>query len=144
MNVELITLIGFGMLTAVVRNNYLSALIYSLFIYAFANELYILLSATVPLITTRNSSFQPEISFNSLINGSQAAISIIISFGAVIGRVNKTDVFIFCLCGTFGYTFLQDYLYKKLAILDIGKCLLMNVWGGIYGLTISKIIKNRG
>lgn len=68
----------------------------------------------------------------------------IISFGAVIGRVNKTDIMILCLFGTFGYTFLQDYLYQKIAILDVGKCLLMNVWGGLYGLTISKIIKNRG
>ena len=76
----------------------------------------------------------------SLVNGDFAAAAMLISFGAVIGRVTPTQFLFMCIVEMVFYGLNNALVIEKLGLADIGGTYTIHMFGAYYGLVISKVL----
>ena len=106
-DVNVMMLIGFGFLMTFIKTNSWSALAYTFFINAVVVQLYILLQpfwhhlfGGIPW----ENAHRIVIKEANLTSASYSVASILIAFGALLGKVGPLEMLIVALCGVSGYT----------------------------------------
>ena len=77
--------------------------------------------------------------FQHLLDANLCAASVIISLGAVLGKISMPQYLIFFLTETIGVTFNYTLLRQVIKIIDIGGALTVHLFGAIYGCIYSFI-----
>ena len=68
-------------------------------------------------------------------------ISLIIGYGAIVGRASNLRALLFTVVGVFAYQFTHFLLWRN-SIRDIGFSLRVFLFGSIYGITYSLFLRN--
>ena len=63
-------------------------------------------------------------------------ISLVIAYGAIIGRVSNLQTLLFAIGGVFAYQF-QNHLFWRFYLIDIGYSMRVFGFGSTYGLVYS-------
>lgn len=66
--------------------------------------------------------------------------SILISYGAVLGRIGPLELLIMGVVGVIAYTLNCQIIYSTLGVLDHGGSITIHTFGAYYGLTVSFIL----
>lgn len=71
---------------------------------------------------------------------SYSVASVLISFGAVLGRVGPLELLIMGLVEIVAYTLNEVLVYEVIGIYDVGGSTAIHTFGAYFGLTVSLII----
>jgi len=71
---------------------------------------------------------------------SYSVAAVLISFGAVLGRVGPLELLIMGIVEVIGYTLNEQILYERVGIYDAGGSTAIHTFGAYFGLTVSLII----
>lgn len=140
-DVNVMMLIGFGFLMVGIRNHSWSALAYTFLINAIVVELYLLLQPfwhRVFFGGWENDII--EIKETNFTGASYSVASILIAFGAVLGRVGPLELLLMSIFGIIGYTLNESLVYEVLHVYDNGGSTAIHSYGAYYGVTVTFIL----
>lgn len=141
-------LIGFGFLMTFIQSYSWSALAYTFFMNSIVVQLYILLSAFWERVFHQDNEtyWGSHILINerTLTASSYCVASILIAFGAVLGRLKAFELLLMVVIQTIGYTLNEAIVYTILEIQDVGGSTAIHTFGAYFGLTISLIVGVKG
>eukprot|EP00795_Rhopilema_esculentum_P004463 gene4463-20707_t len=79
---------------------------------------------------------------DSLITSDFAAAAVLISFGAVLGKVSRFQLLIIGLMEVVFYALNEKLLSHKFHVTDVGGSMVIHAFGAYFGLAVSRIIHN--
>jgi ammonium transporter Rh len=134
-------LLGFGYLMAFLKNYGLGAVGFTLMLTALAMEVNIAVELGVRFMYdlggAANTSWPMSITMTTLIESEFAAATLMISFGALIGRVSPLQMLVLCLCQSVFYATNKILLYSVLGTEDVGGGMTIHMFGAYFGLAAS-------
>lgn len=140
-DVNTMMLIGFGFLMVGIKNHSWSALAYTFLINAIVVELYLLLQPFWHKVFQggweEDFIVIKELNFTG---ASYSVASILIAFGAMIGRVGPLELLFVSMFGVIGYTLNESLVYEVLQVYDNGGSTAIHTYGAYFGLTITLIL----
>ena len=91
-------------------------------------------------MSTRDSCYVLSLIFTSLINADFAAAAVLITFGAVLGRISPAQLLIIavieCICYS-GNVALNEYIFSAA---DVGGSMVIHTFGAYFGLAASFVL----
>ena len=145
-DIHIMMFIGFGYLMTFLRKYGYSALGYTLLIAAFATQWS---GICVPFFiqayrhTLGDMNGVLETNTNSLIDANFAAATILISFGAVIGKTTATQLLWMTFIEVVLYSMNLVLVYYVYKATDIGGSMVIHTFGAYFGLAVSWILSPR-
>ena len=139
---HLMIFVGFGLLYAFLRRYSWTGLGQNFIIGVFAVEFYLLFSMLWYFIFEDYLTFTDfEISFSGyqLFTADFCAGAVLVSFGALIGKVNFSQMIIMAVFESFFYSLNEYLLIVKLETIDTGGSLTLHAFGAYFGLFASLI-----
>lgn len=104
-DVNVMMLIGFGFLMTFIKGYTWSTLSYTFFLNAVVVQLYLLFQPFWHTVFHSDGvKFNITINEKNFTAASYSVASMLISFGAVIGKVGPLELLVMVIIGTFGYT----------------------------------------
>jgi ammonium transporter Rh len=128
--------VGFGFLTSYMRKFGYSSTAQSYFLAALSLEWAILLNGLYWYIYN-DQVIKIWMTIPRLIDGLYASTAVLISFGAVYGRLNFAQLTLMCLFEIIAYGF--NYLVARyyLFVVDTGMSMIVHVFGAFFGIAVS-------
>ena len=75
-----------------------------------------------------------------MIDADYAAIAILISFGALMGKCNSLQLLIVALFETFYFAINEAITLRILQVSDFGRSMVVHMFGAYFGLAVSRMI----
>lgn len=141
-DVHVMIFIGFGFLMTFLKKFWFSSLGLNFWIGALGIQYSILTDGFFDRLLENEWHQKIQIKTESLIFGDFAAASLLISFGALLGKVNFNQITLLSLLQLVFYSLNQSIAMKHLKITDIGGSMIIHTFGAFFGLTTSKILTN--
>ena len=69
-----------------------------------------------------------------------AAAAVLISFGAVIGKVSRLQIFVMGVFEIIFYSVNENILVHHLKVTDVGGSLIIHMFGAYFGLAVTRMI----
>lgn len=90
---------------------------------------------------TEDTTIPLPIGLSTLIDGEFAAATLLISFGAVIGRATPTQLVIMAICQSFPYAFNKVLVvFGLFSAEDVGGSMTIHMFGAFFGLSVSYVL----
>lgn len=135
MDVHVMIFIGFGYLMTFLRKYGYTAVGLTFILGALSIQTYLL--STTFWEDILEGHWEPvQINILQLIKGDFAAGAVLISFGALLGKITFTQMMLLSVLEVFFYT-LNEAVSIKLAIADIGGSMVIHTFGAFFGLAAS-------
>lgn len=78
-----------------------------------------------------------------MINADYAVLVVLISLGALIGKVNSLQLLIIALVETLFFAVNETICDQVLKISDFGRSMVVHMFGAVFGLAVSRMIFKR-
>ncbi|GAM18180.1 hypothetical protein SAMD00019534_013550 [Acytostelium subglobosum LB1] len=143
-DVNIMIFFGFGFLMVFLRRYGYSALGYTFIISAMVAQWSVLLMGFVEFIL-HNESFRHELFYfnvETLLNGLFCAGAVMITYGALLGKVTPLQMLIVGILEPMFY-FLNMYIMEKIKAFDVGGGMTIHTFGCYFGLTVCWFITNK-
>ncbi|KAJ3446681.1 rh50 isoform b [Anaeramoeba flamelloides] len=138
-NISLLILIGIGLRLSYLWNYSRSGLCYTFFITVFCLQFTIVCNALFE--QSNDGEFSKyKLSLTTLIEGLFGSLTMVIAFGALLGRITLLQLFVVAVFGCFGYSLNRYITILHYGAIDLGGSMLIHMFGSIYGITISFFI----
>lgn len=136
MDVHVMIFVGFGFLMTYLRKYSLSAVSLTFVVGVMALQWGVI---TVTLAHQIGDSEYPKaaIDIPTLINGDFAAAAVLISFGAVLGKVTPTQLLWMTFFELVFYATNECVLIEGLEVIDAGGSMVIHTFGAFFGLAVS-------
>eukprot|EP00331_Platyophrya_macrostoma_P002553 CAMPEP_0176420410 /NCGR_PEP_ID=MMETSP0127-20121128/8591_1 /TAXON_ID=938130 /ORGANISM="Platyophrya macrostoma, Strain WH" /LENGTH=301 /DNA_ID=CAMNT_0017801003 /DNA_START=50 /DNA_END=952 /DNA_ORIENTATION=+ len=139
-NVHVMIFIGFGFLMAFMAKNSFTAVGHAMMAATFA--------VVVSFFNywfwhsfVSNSWTRFKIGVDQLVNADFCAASILISFGAVIGRVSLKQLLVMVYFEVVFYSINEAIGYGGIGVADVGGSMIIHTFGAYFGLAVSFIME---
>ena len=145
-DIHVMMFIGFGFLMTFLKKFWFSSLGMNFWIAAFALQWSILIDGFFDRLLRNDSDYwntKIQVDVKSLVNGDFAAASILICFGAVIGKVTLNQLTLLAFLQLIFYSLNQFIAVVHLQITDIGGSMIIHTFGAYFGLAASKVLTNK-
>jgi len=145
-DIHVMMFIGFGFLMTFLKKFWFSSLGMNFYIAAFALQWSILIDGFFSRLLTNDLQYwntKIQIDVKSLINGDFAAASVLICFGAVLGKVSMNQLNLLVFLQLIFYSLNQFIAVVHLQIQDIGGSMIIHTFGAYFGLSASKVLTNQ-
>lgn len=144
-DVNVMILVGFGFLMTFIRSKGWSALGFTFFINSVIFQLYILWEGFWHKVFHNNFSHSEiDIDVVTLIKCSFAVAAVLISFGAIIGRVSPLELLLLGCIEVVGYSLNEAIIFNgPINVYDIGGSMNIHTFGAYCGLACSAVIGMR-
>ena len=150
MHVNLMVFVGYGFLSAFLKTHSWTSVAYNLLIGAYALQITILLQGPFHQIfsspevgstaggSTQAGGFQKiSLSVDSLILGDFGAAAVLVSFGAIVGKVSVFQLWIIATFEVILYSLNEALCTNILKTVDMGGAMYVHVFGAYFGLATS-------
>lgn len=141
-DIMVMLLLGFGYLMTFLRKDGLGAVGFTMLLTALAIQLDVLVELLCRYIDDKdNVEFLVPIRLATLVDGEFAAATLLISFGAIIGRASPLQLVVLTLLQSFFYS-----LNKVVIVLgawkaeDVGGTITIHMFGAYFGLAVSRAL----
>lgn len=141
-DIMVMLLLGFGYLMTFLRKDGLEAVGFTMMLTALALQLNVLVELLCHYIDDPdNIQFPHPIHLTTLVDGEFAAATLLISFGAIIGRASPLQLVVMTLLQSFFYA-----LNKVVIVLgawkaeDVGGTITIHMFGAYFGLAVSRAL----
>ena len=138
-DVHVMIFVGFGFLMTFLKKYGYSSVGYNLFISALAIQWYTIIAGCIEHRGT--TDFTIELNIEKLITADFAAASVLITFGVVLGKVSRLQLFVICIFEIVMFSVNEFILIKKLKISDVGGSLVIHCFGCYFGLALSFMLR---
>ena len=138
-DIHLMIFIGFGFLYTMLKDHQWSSVTIVLFINAVSIE-FSFFWHYLWENTFRNSWKKIDINYDVLCSIEYNSATVLVSLGAIIGKLSLFQYFYVCILETFFSSLNYFVCYKKIEALDNGGSLYIFTFGAIFGLTMSIIL----
>ncbi|NWR79246.1 RHBGB protein, partial [Centropus unirufus] len=135
-DVHLQALLGFGLLVAFLSRYGLGSVAISILLVAFAIQWAVLIQGF--LYSFWNGKIY--VGAQSMVNADFCTAAVLISTGAVLGRVNPIQMLLLTLLGVTLFTLNEYILLRVMGVSDSGGSLTVHTFGAYFGLTVSRIL----
>eukprot|EP01043_Picozoa_sp_COSAG02_P028257 COSAG02_NODE_1705_length_11236_cov_6.168178_6_plen_224_part_00 len=134
--------VGFGYLMTFLQHYGLGAVGFTMLITTLTVQWSIIVEGVFLVLSDADShSFPMSISFLELIDGNFAAATVLISFGALIGKVGPTQVMALAMFEVVAYAANKRFLMIELiGIADIGGTVVIHCFGAYFGLAAAWVL----
>ena len=136
--VSLMMFVGFGYLMTFLRWYGLGAIGLTLLITCVGIETSLISQAFVAVLTGGGASF--EVDLMVILQATFAVAAFLISFGALIGKINPAQLVIMVVCETVFYTINKFMLEEHIQISDVGGTVVIHMFGAYFGLVIAQVL----
>lgn len=82
-----------------------------------------------------------EIGMESLVNADFCSGSVLISFGAMIGKISLSQLLFMCFVEVIFYSINEAILYTRFNVADIGGSMVIHLFGATFGLVCSMFLE---
>lgn len=141
-DIAMMIFVGFGFLMTFPKRNNYSAIGYNFFVGALAIELVLLWSPFCHQFIGGESIHKVHINVESLISGLFCAAAILISYGAVLGRVTLFQLSLMTLFEVFFYSLNEAIGTVKYQAVDMGGSIFIHTFGAYFGLAVSWMLNS--
>ncbi|NXS69547.1 RHBGB protein, partial [Pandion haliaetus] len=135
-DVHLQALLGFGLLVAFLGRYGPSSVAISILIMAFAIQWAILIQGFLYFFLNGKI----YVGAQSMVSADFCTAAILISTGAVLGRVNAVQMLLLTLLGVILFTLNEYILLSLMGVRDSGGSLTVHTFGAYFGLMVSRIL----
>ncbi|XP_014816758.1 PREDICTED: ammonium transporter Rh type B isoform X2 [Calidris pugnax] len=135
-DVHLQVLLGFGLLVAFLGRYGLGSVAISILIVAFAIQWAVLIQGFLYFFLNGKIYVGAE----SMVSADFCTASVLISTGAVLGRVNPVQMLLLTLLGVTLFSINEYILLGLMEISDSGGSLTVHTFGAYFGLMVSRIL----
>ena len=138
-DVHVMIFIGFGYLMTFLKKYSFTSVGYTFFIGAFIIQYSILMNGLIHNIMN-NHHDKIYLSIESLITGDFAAGAVLISFGALLGKVSLNQLLIISILEIIFYSINESIGAIHYQAVDMGGSMYVHTFGAYFGLAVSYII----
>jgi hypothetical protein len=139
-DIALMMFVGFGYLMTFLQHYGLGAVGFTMLITSFVVQWSIVVEGFL-LHLNEGHMHQLSISFLELIDGNFAAATVLISFGAVIGKIGPFQIAIMSFLEVIFYALNKRFLMIHwFGVADIGGSIVIHCFGAYFGLAVSYIL----
>lgn len=145
-DIHVMMFIGFGFLMTFLKKFWFSSLGMNFWLAALSLQWSILIDGFFERLLKNESeawNTKIQIDIKSLVNGDFAAASILICFGAVLGKVTLNQATLLAFLQLIFYSLNQFIAVVHLKIVDIGGSMIIHTFGAYFGLAASRVITNK-
>jgi ammonium transporter Rh len=144
-DIMVMLLLGFGFLMTFLRKYGLGAVGLTMMLTAIAVQLNIFVELFCRFIYgdggSEDTVFPLPLAISDFIDGEFAAATLLISYGAVIGRATPVQLVIMTLCHSFFYAFNKVVIVLGfLGVEDVGGSMTIHMFGAYFGLAVSYVL----
>ncbi len=140
-DVQMMIFVGFGFLMTFLRRFGYSAIFETLLIVVVTTEYAILVQGFA-----RRSEIEDAIillNWSNVMDASIAAITVLVSFGVILGKVTPTQLLVIALVETPVYAANTHLGYSVLGAVDAGGTIFIHTFGAYFGLCVSLVQRGR-
>jgi len=138
LDIHTLLLVGFGFLITFLRRYGFSSLAINLMIVAFVLEFAILLRGF--LSTEFSNSGYFTISLKDVARADYTATAVLITFGAVVGKLTPIQHVIFAFLETIAQVLNEILVIRILGVGDVGGSIIVHFFGAIFGVVVARLI----
>ncbi len=141
LDVALMMFVGFGYLMTFLQYYGLGAVGFTMLITALTVQWAILVEHLFVAIVAGDGLHKLSISFIELIDGNFAAACLLISFGALIGKVGPVQIVVMVLLEVVVFAFNKRViLMDGIGIADLGGSVVVHCFGAYFGLAVAFVL----
>ncbi|CAF0771550.1 unnamed protein product [Brachionus calyciflorus] len=140
MDVHSMMFVGFGFLMTFLKRHGFSSVGYNFLIAAVVLEWASIIRGFIRMIEHKTNSF--EIGVLDLLEADFCSAAILISFGAVIGKVTLSQLFVMTIIEVVIQSFNQYVCLHYIKAYDVGESIYVHVFGAYFGLGVAKALHN--
>jgi ammonium transporter Rh len=140
-DVNVMIFIGFGFLMTFLKSYSWSAVAKNYLLAAWAFQLSLLSLGFWKAVVTSNWNDKISLDIPAIVDGLFAAASILISFGAVLGKLHFFQLLFMTTIETIMYSLSMNIVYYIFSAKDIGGSMTIHTFGAYFGLSLSLITK---
>lgn len=134
-DVHVMALLGFGLVMTFLKRYSQGSLIHSFLIVGLVIQWATLLQGFFKM---ENSKVM--LSIERMVSADFAAISVLISFGAVLGKANSLQLLTIALLEAFFYSINEGICTTMLLVTDNARTMFVHVFGALFGITIARLL----
>ena len=145
-DVHVMIVVGFGFLMTFLRKYGYSSVGFNLLIATMVIQWHILCGGFVhqlfAAVTTQGGYVwhKIHISVTSLLLADFAAAAVLITFGALLGKVTPLQLYVVGLCEILFFAVNENIIVGRIGIVDVGGSVIVHVFGAYFGLAASKVL----
>jgi ammonium transporter Rh len=133
--------VGFGFLMTFLRKYGFSSVGYNFILASFVLEWAILIEGWIEMIKHHESHFTLHV--KSLLISDFSAAAVLISFGAVIGKVTLSQLLAMAFIEVVIQRFNEYIGLEFLKAYDIGESIYVHVFGAYFGMAVAKVLHHK-
>lgn len=135
-DVHVMIFIGFGFLMTFLKKYSFSSVSYNFIVAALTIQWSIIVLAFIHMIHLKHWE-KTLLTTESLVKGDFAAGAVLISFGAVLGRITPTQLLVMAVFEVIAYGINEHIGVVNLEVVDMGGSIFVHTWGAYFGLAVS-------
>jgi len=140
-DVHVMVFIGFGFLMTFLRKYSYGAVGYNLFIAAVILQWATLINGWFTnFVEGDENPGKVFVDLKSMITSDFAAAAVLITYGAVLGKVSRLQLFVIGVFEIIFYAINENILVHYLHITDVGGSMVIHMFGAYFGLAVTKMI----
>lgn len=139
-DIHVMIFIGFGFLMTFLKKYTFGAVGYNMFISALVIQWATLMRGWMGQAFGIEHAGAIKIDITSMINADFAAAAVLITFGAVLGKVSRLQLAIIGIFEIIFYYINECIIIKYLHISDAGGSILVHMFGAYFGIAVTRMI----
>lgn len=142
-DIHVMVAVGFGFVLAYLYKNAYTTIGHSFLLISFVALWSIINVSFWNKVFAENLTWTYiDVSLGSLIKADYAAMAVLISFGAVVGRLSAQQLVVMAFFEVIFYSFNQAVAFQRYFVSDVGGSMLIHVFGAYFGLAASAVLDN--
>ncbi|KAJ3439965.1 rh50 isoform b [Anaeramoeba flamelloides] len=142
-DVAVMVIIGFGYLMTFLKKYGLSSLGYTFLLACFCVQWTLINNAFWHQIHEHQDLYEYRMAIPSLIEGMFGAATVMISFGAVLGKTTPLQLLLIAFFEIIFYAFNIYISVFKVGLIDIGGSLIIHTFGAYFGIALTAVLTSR-
>jgi len=142
-DVHIMTFVGFGFIKVYLKKNSWTSIGYSFMIGAWAFQISILAVGFWRAILLDDGLNSVKLDMSALIVGDFGAASVLICYGALLGKCTLPQLWIVATLQVFFYALNEAVVGGLMEVVDIGGCVTVHMFGAYFGVAASYFFEPR-